>query len=183
MLITHTQARAGPVPCLQTIRTTLAQLLRYLTWKYPSFQWGDYEATGITLFLNGACLSNRLLRGIQSEQIWVGARLARLMSTAWIESHLTDGSPSWDVTMRKLLSFVLISSTAARPGDLSPRQRYWPGLALRYRDILIYFDEERSGLPKLTFARESQHGCPTSLHQGSEAQRRQAKIALLSYYD
>lgn len=143
MLITHTQSRAVPVPCLQTIQTTVAQLLQYLTWKYPSFLWGDYEAVGITSFLNGACLSNRLLRGVQSEQIWVGARLARLMCTVWIEYHLTDGSPSWDVTVRKLLSFVLISSTAARPGDLASEQRYWPGPALHYRDILIYFDEER----------------------------------------
>lgn len=104
---------------MTTIQSTLGLLQKYLTWRYSTFVWGDYEAAGLESFLNAACQDNRLLRGIPSEQIWVGVHLVRLMTTKWLQHHLTSGSSSWDITVLKLLGVVLLSGVSARLGDLS----------------------------------------------------------------
>lgn len=55
-----------------------------------------------------------------------------------------SSATSWDIVVLDLLAVALIAGTGARPGDICLDQRFCPGRALRYRDIVVYLDSNNS---------------------------------------
>jgi hypothetical protein len=67
------------------------------------------------------------------------ARIARYptfhCNTAWLKHWLDQSSISWDITISKLLSIVLIVSLGCRGGDVARSQLYQGSQHVAFKDI------------------------------------------------
>lgn len=112
------------------------------------------------------------------------------MGKAWLEHHLKNGTWSWDVTIARLLSIVLITSIGMRNGDVTQSTDYTGVEYMQYRhfELRIVGDgeprfENLRALITVEFAKDAktvrneyfefpsrplddpkhQHMCPTAL--------------------
>jgi len=102
-----------------------------------------------------------LTREPTRQKEWVGVILIEAMTTSLLESALTRGTRSWDVTIQKVTSILLCSSLCCRVGDIN-RSLYddqsLPFLA--WKDIelaLVTGSEEERFVAKITIRNEKGH--------------------------
>jgi len=76
-------------------------------------------------------LTNEPLR----EASWVGITLVKKIVTAILEDAVVNGTCSWDVTISKLLSIVLLGTMGARAGDIGLSIGYTGMQVLQWKHI------------------------------------------------
>lgn len=84
-------------------------------------------------------------RNPRGRRKWVGVILVEAMTTSLLESALTRGTRSWDVTIQKVTSILLCSSLCCRVGDIN-RSTYddQPLPFLAWKDIELATKRETS---------------------------------------
>lgn len=62
------------------------------------------------------------------------------LARAWLAHYHTHGTTNWDVVLSRLLSIVLISSLAARDGDVVRSNIYKGAEYMQYRHVDLYLE-------------------------------------------
>jgi hypothetical protein len=71
------------------------------------------------------------------EKQWIGANVVGTMSKAILTEALECGTLSWDVTICRALSIVLISATSSRSGDVVKSHYYDEVICMRFEHVII----------------------------------------------
>jgi hypothetical protein len=70
----------------------------------------------------------------------VGFKTLLALTDAWMNTGLTEGVISWDTYISRQLSIVLISSLAARSGDVVRTQAYKDMECCLFKDLTLSFE-------------------------------------------
>lgn len=132
-----------PAPNVNTIITGVKILLAYGQFKWKEadgFKISGHDSTRFGVWLDQAARSGQLVRGQWKKSTWVGfAVLSRLVRT-YLARGIDDGTCSWDVTIAKGLSLVLVSALGARPGDVAQSRLYKGTEYMQYRHVELYIE-------------------------------------------
>jgi hypothetical protein len=116
------RARDNPAPSHTVVIRGFGIIDSYGTFQYSKKS--GYELTAqdrshMQTWLDGAVKAGRLTKGRCQEHVWLGFTIVSRMGNAWFDHHHRHGTWSWDVTIAKLMSIVLIASLGSRAGDVA----------------------------------------------------------------
>ena len=160
--MTKVKPRSGHgVPSEGFLQAGLSCLCSSLIFRYKDFHLSRHDRTRIAVLLDDLTNKGLLTREPTRQKEWVGVILIEAMTTSLLESALTRGTRSWDVTIQKVTSILLCSSLCCRVGDIN-RSLYddqsLPFLA--WKDIelaLVTGSEEERFVAKITIRNEKGH--------------------------
>ena len=127
------------VPSYTTIKCALVELIRWAQFKFSTFKLTAHEGARIKSLLKSLLRDGKLTREPARQKQWVGCVIIRLMVTSALNDAINNGTANWDITISGVLNMLLLSSLAARSGDLvsSPMERDSPTAFLNYDDIVL----------------------------------------------
>lgn len=106
-----------PGPSKSTLVSGVGDLVSYGRFQLEYFTYNARSALGIETFLNNCAKQKRVSKGTQSKRVFIGFMLLSRISRSWIRYYLEEGTASWDKTIARLLSIVLVAGCMARAGD------------------------------------------------------------------
>jgi hypothetical protein len=115
---------AKSAPRWDTMKNYLKLLLSKLIFQYPKFTLSSNERSRIASTFKGMLDRGLLTKKPVREAQWVGITLVKKMIIAVIEDAIIRGTRSWDVTISKIVTLVLLGTLGARGGDLAKSQGY-----------------------------------------------------------
>lgn len=127
----------GHVPRYSTQVRYLKLLITKLIFAYPKFSLSAHERARISVCLKSLLQEGKLTNDPQRETQWVGISLVKRMVKAMIEEAIESGTRSWDATIMKTLSIVLLSVLGCRCGDITLSAGYKNVECLRWEHIRI----------------------------------------------
>jgi hypothetical protein len=107
------------VPSEGFLQAGLCCLCNSLIFRYKDFHLSRHDRTRIAVLLDDLTNKGLLTREPTRQKEWVGVILVEAMTTSLLESALTRGTRSWDVTIQKVTSILLCSSLCCRVGDIN----------------------------------------------------------------
>jgi hypothetical protein len=114
--------KGKPAPGKELITKAIEVLSAYGTFTYPpntGYKLTSHDASHLQTWLDDAKKAGRLTHGRWEKRVWLNFMTVSRMGKAWLEHHLKNGTWSWDVTIARLLSIVLITSIGMRNGDVT----------------------------------------------------------------
>lgn len=115
---------AKSVPRWDTMKNYLRLLITKLIFQYPKFSLSPNERSRIANTFKEMLDRSLLTKDPAREAQWVGITLVKKMVIAVIEDATNGGTRSWDVTVSKILTLVLLGTLGARGGDLAQSDGY-----------------------------------------------------------
>jgi hypothetical protein len=107
------------VPSYNWIQQGILHLVDSIVLYHGDFALSKHERLRIQSTIHRLFHEKKLTKDPAIERHHIGVFLVRRLSTGIFKDALTNGTRSWDVTLAKILSFVLTSALAARTGDLT----------------------------------------------------------------
>lgn len=149
----------GHVPRYSTQVRYLQLLITKLIFVYPTFTLSPHERRRISICLKSLLQEGKLTKDPQREAQWVGITLVKRMVKAMAEEAYTSGTRSWDCTISKILSVVLLSVLGSRAGDITLSQGYENAECLRWEHVHMKLmpGTKSQLLMRLTLAYEKGH--------------------------
>lgn len=93
-------------------------------------------------WINQAVKTGQLKTGYKYKRTWISfAVLSRIVS-AFLLRAIEQGTLSWDITIAKCLSMVLVASLGAQSGDVCRSGGYTGGQYMQYRHVELHIDSD-----------------------------------------
>ncbi|KAH7398061.1 hypothetical protein BKA64DRAFT_673464 [Cadophora sp. MPI-SDFR-AT-0126] len=137
VITSHMTSMMGHVPRYDTQLRYLNLLIPKLVFEYPDFTLSAHERLRISVCLKSLLQDGKLTNDPQREAQWVGISLVKRMIVAIVEEGIESGTRSWDVTIAKVLSIILLGVLGARCGEPSVSQGYMGVEYLRWEHIWL----------------------------------------------
>jgi len=135
----RTFSSAG-VPSFSWIKHGVAALIRGLIFKHESFKLSQHESLRISTAIDKLLKDGELTAEPARIKQWVTAVLVLRLANFYLMNALTDGTKSWDITISRLLSIVLMAACASRAGEIARSPKYVKMECLCWKDVDIRFD-------------------------------------------
>ncbi|KAK3718658.1 hypothetical protein LTR37_004875 [Vermiconidia calcicola] len=132
--------------------------------KYGEFRWSVEDGFTITshhrahleTFVDDAVRRGQLIRGHWRKRTWIGFVTLSRMIRAYLAHAIDQGTLSWDQTIHRCLSIVLVSALGCRSGDVVRSQHYKGTEYMQYRHVELWLaDLDGDQLPTLANVRAS----------------------------
>lgn len=112
---------------------------------YGEFSWIDfhipkYYTLRLKTLLDDFVDAKQLIRGHYRPKTWIGFTTVSRIVRAYLQRAIDFGTRSWDITIARCLSLVLVSSLAARAGDVAHSRDFTGDEYMKYRDIELYLE-------------------------------------------
>ncbi|KAK5017462.1 hypothetical protein LTR16_001321 [Cryomyces antarcticus] len=101
------------------IRSGLIHLINTFTFEYKDYKLDSQGRQRISSLFNKLLADKKLTKDPVREKQWLGCGVVHRLSLALIRDSLTHGTRSWDTTLYKALSLVLMAALSARGGDIA----------------------------------------------------------------
>ena len=127
------------VPSYSTITCALADLIKWAQFEFSTFKLTTHDTIRIKSLLMNFLRDGKLTREPARQKQWVGCVMIRVMVTSVLNNAMSNGTKNWDITISGVLNLLLLSSLAARSGDLVPddMEKGSPTAFLNYNDIVL----------------------------------------------
>lgn len=106
------------VPSCNTIKGALKQLISWAQFSFPDFRISAHDGQRIKSLLRGLLKEGKLTKEPRRQAQSVGCLLTKLLVETALNDAITNGTANWDITISGVLNLLLLSSLAARSGDL-----------------------------------------------------------------
>ncbi|KAG4428859.1 hypothetical protein IFR05_015662 [Cadophora sp. M221] len=136
-ITSHMTSMIGHVPRYDTQIRYLNLLIPKLVFEYPEINLSPHECLRISICLKSLLQDGKLTNDPQREAQWVGISLVKRMIVAVAEEAIESRTRSWDVTITKILSIILLGALGARCGDLTLSTGYKNVEYLQWKHIQI----------------------------------------------
>lgn len=134
-----------PTPNENTIIVGAKIILAYghFNWnELDGLQLGKQASVKFKTWIDKAVKQNQLIRGSWNKKTWIGYTVLSRLVRAYLVRALEHGTTSWDVTIARCLSIVLVGSLGARTGDVGRSRQYTGTEYMQYRHIELTIDGE-----------------------------------------
>jgi hypothetical protein len=135
----RTHSSAG-VPSLSWIKHGVAALIQGLTFKHESFKLSPHQSLRISTVIDKLLKNGEITAEPARIKQWVTAGLVLRLANFWLMNALTEGTMSWDITISRLLSLVLMAACACRAGEIARSTKYVKMECLCWKDVDMRFD-------------------------------------------
>lgn len=126
------------VPSYLWLQQGVGHLVKACVFYFPSFSLSRHETQRIATTIDYLWQEGRLTKEPKFERNWVGVFLVRKLAVGVLEDGLKRGTVSWDVTLAKTLSIVMVAALASRAGDVTVAPLEGQKLPyLCYKDVVI----------------------------------------------
>ena len=117
-IISRVIPRSKKVPSFTWLKSGLRRLFIMLTFYYPTFSISKHDSLRLKVVFQQLLNEGRITREPSRKVQWVGSLLICRLIIAIFWEALHEGTPTWDKTIQKALSLLLISALSCRSGDI-----------------------------------------------------------------
>ncbi|KAL1623785.1 hypothetical protein SLS54_004246 [Diplodia seriata] len=151
-IVQNINARIPGKPAMSknTLLVGLASLNRALSEEYEGFQISAFGATRMDSLINRLVKEGRLIQGVWKEKVFMGIATIRKMALGFMRDALEKGTRSWDTTILKLTSILVIAALGSRPGDVVRSTMYTDMEVLTWEDLTLKLKEGGDSAKDLT---------------------------------
>jgi hypothetical protein len=135
----RTHSPAG-VPSFSWIKHGVVALIQGLIFKHESFRLSPHQSLRISTAIDKLLKDGAITAEPSRIKQWVTAALVLRLANFWLINALTQGTKSWDITISRLLSMVLMAGCASRAGEIARSPKYIKMECLCWKDVDMRFD-------------------------------------------
>jgi hypothetical protein len=149
-IVSRVQPKTNQVPSYHWLKSAVAMTIQNCVFHHKDFTLSPHERLRIATLLDSLLQDGRLTMDPSWERNWAGVVVVRKLVSSLVNQAFEEGTMTWDITISKCLSIVLVAALGARTGDVTvaPLDRHTlPYLA--YKDIVVRMDEEGSTIDNL----------------------------------
>jgi len=128
------------VPSISWIKHGVMALIQGLIFKHESFKLSPHQSIRISTAIDKLLKNGEITAEPMRIKQWVTAILVLRLANFWLINALTNGTKSWDVTISRLLSIVLMAGCASRAGEIARSPKYVKMECLCWKDVDMRFD-------------------------------------------
>ncbi|KAF0634612.1 hypothetical protein FPSE5266_20428 [Fusarium pseudograminearum] len=120
---------------LSTMRNGLKWSIWWCRFYYKDWELSRSETvklkSAFAELLNSELITSEPAEEGRAEKKWIGSDITRQVVANYLEDAITHGCSHWDKVIRDAMTFVLLSATGARAGDIAVAQGYDATYCLR----------------------------------------------------
>lgn len=130
--------RTNQVPAYSWLKSGVGFTIECCVFHHKTFTLTPHERTRIATLLDSLHQQGKITQDPSWERNWVGVVVVRKLVASLVKEAFQCGTMTWDVTVAKCLSIMLVAALGSRAGDVSvrPRDRH-ESPYLAYKDIVI----------------------------------------------
>jgi len=126
------------VPSYRWLQSGIGATIKDCVFYHKTFTLSAHERLRIATLLDALLQEGKLTRDPSWERNWAGVVVVRKLVCSLIDQAFAEGTMTWDITLAKCLSIVLVASLGARTGDVTVAPRDQHTLPyLVYKDVVI----------------------------------------------
>ncbi|KAF2172029.1 hypothetical protein M409DRAFT_50624 [Zasmidium cellare ATCC 36951] len=122
---------------------------------YGSFRWAEEEGfkfkeqhrLRLKTFVDDCVRSGRLTAGNWYKRTWIGFVTLSRMVRMFLAEASDKGTASWDLTISRCLSIVIVGALGCRAGDVAISRGYDGNEYLQYQHIELFLEENDQSSP------------------------------------
>jgi len=143
--------RDKSAPSLVTIQAIWYQCISVLNFRHHDLKenYGKHQIARINVHLDQLVRRGLLIKGRWFKKQWFGFRVIEKLSQVWLETAISQGCISWDKVLLKLLNVVMLSTLAARCGDIARSNFYKGDEVLCWKDIELTLSSDATISPSV----------------------------------
>lgn len=120
---------------IATMQSGLTWTIYWCTFHHEDWELSRYGSlklkSAFAELLNSESITCEPAEDERAEKKWVGSDTTRQVVANYLEDAITHGCNHWDKVIRDTMTFVLLSATGARAGDITVSQGYDATYCLR----------------------------------------------------
>lgn len=105
--------------------------------KASGFELTPHDGKWLQTFMDDAVKTGRLTKGVWKKRVWLNLILVSRLGRAWLEHHHQYSTWSWDTTLSRWMSVVLIASLGCRAGYVTWARLHTGSEYIQYRHIRL----------------------------------------------
>lgn len=158
------------VPSMSWMSHAISSTIEGLIFKYPDFKLSKHESMRISTEVDRLEKEGQITKEPRRAVQWITACIIIRMCRSWLIDALENGTKSWEVTISRLLSIVLMAACGSRSGEIGRSSKYTGYECICWKDVDIRFDSHNEMVCRITLRFEKKERCVNSL--GSRPSRR-----------
>ena len=138
LIVQRVKPTSNEVPSYKWMRQGLNALYKLIDFHHDNFQLTKREHARIEANIQRLCQQGYLTKNASREKQWVGVFMICRLTLMLMQDGLVNGTPSWDVTLSKVLAIVLMVALSSRAGDVTKGRHDSQKLPfLCYKDVTL----------------------------------------------
>jgi hypothetical protein len=137
-IVSRVQPKSNQVPSYHWLKGAVAQTTECCIFHYKDFTLSSHERLRIATLLDSLLQEGKVTMDPTWERNWAGAVVVQKLTSSLVNQAFEEGTMTWDITISRCLSIVLVAAVGARSGDVTvaPLDRHaLPYLA--YKDVVL----------------------------------------------
>lgn len=119
VIVKRVKPKSLEVPSYSWLNNGFRHLVDTLTFHYSEFALSKHNALRLSTAFDILLAEGRLTKEPSQARNWVGVYILRKIITAIFQDAYCQGTLSWDVTLSKNTSIVLLSALSCQAGDIT----------------------------------------------------------------
>jgi hypothetical protein len=137
-IVSRVQPRTNQVPAYSWLKGAISRTIQNCVFYHKNFTLSPHERLRIATLLDSLLQEGKLTQDPSWERNWAGVVVVRQLVSSLFNQAFEEGTMTWDITIAKCLSIILVAAIGARSGDVTMaplNQHALPFLA--YKDVVI----------------------------------------------
>lgn len=137
-VVSRVTPRGNEVPTYTWLKNAIGHTVEVCVFHYKAFTLSPHERLRIGTLLHSLLQEGKLTYDPAWDRNWAGVVVVRKLISSLATQAFEEGTLSWDITIARCLSIVLVAALGARAGDVTvaPLDKHTlPFLA--YKDVVV----------------------------------------------